>query len=124
MKFYKGVDAAQFDGTQEDLLRIEKELNLPEGSLHIAVDDSPHTHVIDGSIELVKDDWVVVEEGEICLHKPDVFAETYEPAEPVDWSTKPQPLVDFRVGVEKLYCAGCGKPKILCLNDTTVCNHG
>ena len=81
-------------------------------------------------------DWIIKgAKGEFYPYKPDIFDLTYEPViagkeMPEEWTNGAHPIVradfvppiDFQVDTADLYCEGCGKPKILCLHDTTGCS--
>lgn len=68
---------------------------------------------LEGDMTADKDDWIIKGvKGEFYPCKPDIFDLTYEPV-----------ICDEEIiiSLDVLHCPGCGKPKILCLKDTTGC---
>ena len=120
MKFYKEVNAIQFDGTQGGLLKVIEELDLPMDKFHIGLVDSFIIHLPQGSVEIMKGDWIVMDDGKLSRVSSKEFSAKYIPILEIEASTL---TADFNM--DELYCPGCGKPKVLCLNDTTGCGkHG
>ena len=75
--------------------------------------------------------WIIKQDNKFTHCHPDVFDGTYEPVEemPKEWTVGAHTLVaqfvppiEFQVDPDGLYCSGCGKPKVLCLHDTSGCS--
>lgn len=78
------IDAVQFDGTEESILKI-MQLNRPVGggaSRPVDVDHGGKTlfiHTLEGKMEASLNDWIIRGvKGELYPCKPDIFEATYE----------------------------------------------
>ena len=135
MKFRKKpveIEAEQFDGTRDNVLKIIEGLDAIQATWYYDEDKQTlDIATLEGKMTASKGDWIIKGvKGEFYPCKPDIFELTYEPViVGKEWTNGAHPIVrakfvppiDFQVDPADLYCVGCGKPKVLCLHDTTGC---
>ena len=86
------------------------------------VKKSPFIEDSDGRFYISDGDWIITfEDGVKHICSKQAFELLYEPT--ICSKEMPEePATVTPSGTSDLYCAGCGKPKVLCLGGTTGCN--
>ena len=76
------VEAIQYDGTENSVLKILGLQDRPTNLITVEA-DGLRVNTPKGMMKANKHDWIIKGvDGELYTRKPDVFAKTYEPVEP------------------------------------------